>query len=533
MTPTLEELARRALVMRRVRAVVAVLVPVEMLLYVPPPRIASALNPGRASIGMAGALLLVVASSAAVSRRVHEQQRLVRWGRLELAADAAIVLGLLQIFAFDQFSSIWTTLVIVVLEAAYRESRRGALITWGATGVVYAVIQVHAAAVYPSTAPLDIGSIVFRALVVGVVAVVGGQLAFQLEAAVERHRRSEIALAEQYADLQLIGRVSRAIAAGPEARADVCQALSELTGAEVVMLYEPSGSELRGTAAVGCPMETLPVLSMTDPVGGTAEAFATHRRVHRRIAQLPRTVQAADGFSPVSATSTTFVPVLRDGQPIGVLVLAFASEIAELSPRVAAALDVLAEEAAVAIARADAAALLSEQARRDTLTGLVNRRGWEEALDSELARAARSGAPLSMLMLDLDGLKAFNDAAGHQAGDELLAGVARAWTPRLRGTDVLARYGGDEFVVLLPGCGIEASSTIADSLLVDLPPGGSASVGVAQWDGREDGASLVARADTALYEGKRAGGGRAVAAALPPLPGPRGPDEAAQLRGAS
>jgi diguanylate cyclase (GGDEF)-like protein len=371
---------------------------------------------------------------------------------------------------------------------------------------------------YPQTAPLDVGSIIFRALVVGVVAVVAGQLAAALEAAVERHRLSEAALAEQYADLKLIGRVSRAIAAGPEARADVCAAVAELSGAEVVMLYEPAGDHLQGTAVWGCPLETLPALSFSDEISGTVEAFSTARFVHRRIARLPAAVAEAADF-PAKVTSTSFAPVLRDGRPIGVLVLAFASELPALPTRVAAALDVLAEEAAVAITRADAAVALAEQARRDPLTGLVNRRGWEETLQAEMARARRTRAPLSMLMLDLDGLKAYNDTHGHQAGDALIAAAGRAWESRLRPTDVLARYGGDEFVALLPGCDETTALRVAEAMLTALPPGGSCSVGIAEWDGVETGAALVARADAVLYDVKRAGGCGARHATS--IPGPR------------
>jgi diguanylate cyclase (GGDEF)-like protein len=509
---SVEDLQRRALVMRRIRVVIAVLVPVEMFLYVPPPHVASALRPLPASLAVMTAILAVVTLSAVVHRRVDDPATLVRWGRIEITADALIALGLLQAFAFDQFSSIWTVLVIVVLEGAFRESLRGAVATWAGVNIVYAGIEVHAAAAYPQTAPLDIGSIVFRALVVGVVAFVAGQLASQLEAAVERHRRSEIALAEQYADLKLIGRVTRAIAAGPEARGDVCQAVSEISGAQVVMLFEPAGRELRGTAVAGCPLSVLPLLSLDDPDSGTAEAFHRQRLVHRRVSRLPRAVAMAADFPAASAHSTTFVPVLREGATVGVLVLAYDDELAQVSPRVAAALDVLAEEASVAIARADASVALADQARRDPLTGLLNRRGWEDALGAEIARAGRNQQPLSMLMLDLDGLKAFNDTAGHQAGDALLAATATLWLSRLRATDVLARYGGDEFVVLLPGCDETTALRVAHVLLGDLPTGGSCSAGVAQWNGAEGRPALVARADAALYDGKRAGGGRAVAA---------------------
>jgi diguanylate cyclase (GGDEF)-like protein len=235
-------------------------------------------------------------------------------------------------------------------------------------------------------------------------------------------------------------------------------------------------------------------------------------------------VKEAANFPAAAANSTTFVPVLRDGHTVGVLVLAYDTEVTELPARVAAALDVLAEEASVAIARADAAVSLTNQARRDPLTGLLNRRGWEDALRAEIARADRARHPLSMLMLDLDGLKAFNDTAGHQAGDELLAAVAQAWESRLRPTDVLARYGGDEFAVLLADCDETTALQVAQALLTGLPTGASCSAGVAQWDGAENGPALVVRADGALYDGKRAGGGRAVAAThdLAIVPQPRG-----------
>jgi diguanylate cyclase (GGDEF)-like protein len=521
-TPLVEELTRRALVMRRVRAVMGILIPLEMLLYVPPRSIPGALDPVRSAAFVVASLLLLTVSSAAVHRRAKDAPTLIRWARVELATDAAIVLAVLQTFAFDQFSSIWTVLVIVVLEGAFREGLGGALVVWAATGTAFVGIQVAAASAYPATAPLDAGAIVFRAVVTGLVAVVAGSLASQLQAAVGRHRASEIALAEQCADLRLIGRVSRAIAAGPEARGEVCRAVAELTGADLVMLYEPVGNLLRGTAAAGCPADALPALRLDDETSGTVRAYRTalltlvaEADPPQAFTTSPHLVKAAD------AASAVFVPVLRDQRPIGALALTFDSRIEQLPTRVAVALEVLAEEAAVAITRADAALQLAEQARRDPLTGLANRRGWEEALDIELDRSARTGAPVSVLMLDLDGLKSFNDTYGHQAGDRLLSATAQAWLGRLRPTDVLARYGGDEFVAVLPGCTASTALRVADALLAALPPGGGCSAGVACWDGSEDAAMLQTRADTALYAVKRAGGGRAAEAEPDAAPQPR------------
>jgi diguanylate cyclase (GGDEF)-like protein len=144
-------------------------------------------------------------------------------------------------------------------------------------------------------------------------------------------------------------------------------------------------------------------------------------------------------------------------------------------------------------------------AHTDGLTGVANRRGWDAELPRELARAARSGRPSCVALIDLDHFKAFNDRHGHQAGDLLLKEAAVAWQARLRKTDLLARYGGEEFAVLLPDCGLGDAMEIADRLRTAQPEG-TCSIGVAAWDTREDAAELVARADRALYAAK--GGGR-------------------------
>ncbi|MCA1713182.1 MAG: sensor domain-containing diguanylate cyclase [Actinobacteria bacterium] len=309
--------------------------------------------------------------------------------------------------------------------------------------------------------------------------------------------------------------MSRAIAAGPEARREVCRAVAELTGAELVMLYEPDDVFLRCTAAAGCANRLLPPLELGDQTSGIARAYRTGRLELTPDAVLPDAFARTPAL--VRAASAVFVPVIRDDVTVAALGLTFPTRTEELTPRVCAALEVLAEEAAVAIVRADLTASLASEARRDRLTGLVNRRGLEEALETEMQRARRTSAPLAVLMLDLDGLKVFNDTYGHLAGDRLISAAAAGWRSRLRPTDVLARYGGDEFVAVLPGCDEARALRVADALLAALPPGARCSVGAALWDFREEADGLLSRADTALYSGKRAGGGRAV----PAVPAPR------------
>ncbi len=148
---------------------------------------------------------------------------------------------------------------------------------------------------------------------------------------------------------------------------------------------------------------------------------------------------------------------------------------------------------------------LEEQARTDPVTGLPNRREFARHLSREVARAQRGGLSLSVLMIDLDRFKRFNDTYGHPAGDRLLQAVVRAWHTRLRTGDVLVRYGGDEFAVILPDCQIEDAEHLAERLRGPLPEGQTCSIGVAAWGANESGEHLVSRADEALLMAKRHG----------------------------
>ncbi|MEJ7787101.1 MAG: sensor domain-containing diguanylate cyclase [Solirubrobacteraceae bacterium] len=148
----------------------------------------------------------------------------------------------------------------------------------------------------------------------------------------------------------------------------------------------------------------------------------------------------------------------------------------------------------------------------DALTGVLNRRAWDEALPLELSRSRRNGTPLTVGLLDIDHFKTFNDTHGHQAGDAVLHESAQAWLGLIRNTDVLTRYGGEEFAVALPNCPLEQSTDVVERMRKLMPDDRSCSVGVATWDGQESAENLVGRADAALYEAKRTGRDRVVMA---------------------
>jgi diguanylate cyclase (GGDEF)-like protein len=151
---------------------------------------------------------------------------------------------------------------------------------------------------------------------------------------------------------------------------------------------------------------------------------------------------------------------------------------------------------------------LRATALSDPLTGLPNRRAWDERLEHELAVARRSGSSLSVAAIDLDKLKEANDALGHEHGDRLIEQCARVCAGVLRQTDFIARIGGDEFLVVLPACPAAEAAQLSQRMVAAGHPSHSFSIGVATWDGTEETYELVHRADIAMYAAKAAGGGR-------------------------
>jgi two-component system cell cycle response regulator len=171
------------------------------------------------------------------------------------------------------------------------------------------------------------------------------------------------------------------------------------------------------------------------------------------------------------------------------------------------------------IAQADMREQLRHDALIDELTGLGNMRLLDERLEVEAARRARYGTPVAVAVADLDGLKKINDQHGHLTGSAVLRAVGDALRAEIRETDVAVRYGGDEFVVVLPHTGLQEGVVFADRLLRrirQLRPSGlviSVSIGIAAFDERVDDTirDQLARADAAAYRAKRQGGNRYVA----------------------
>jgi diguanylate cyclase (GGDEF)-like protein/PAS domain S-box-containing protein len=332
---------------------------------------------------------------------------------------------------------------------------------------------------------------------------------------ISERKRSEQQIREHAEDLARIAEVARDLAGVTDAHAArpaICRAAKDLGAAKVAILFEPDpkGKELVSTAVVGAKLDQIH-LPFAGAPSGAATAFSSGKAYF-----LSDIVDNAGVHQAVreklEAVSALWQPVLRNGVPIGVLSLAWGERVAALSERVVSLVSLLAAEAAVAIERADLLARLEAVARTDDLTGLANRRAWDEHLPRELARARREDRPLCVAMLDLDHFKEYNDERGHQAGDRLLKEVAATWREMLRPSDLLARYGGEEFGLLLPHCTLERGLEVVERLRTVTIADQTSSAGVAAWDGEEAADALVSRADSALYDAKKAGRDRALPA---------------------
>jgi len=233
---------------------------------------------------------------------------------------------------------------------------------------------------------------------------------------------------------------------------------------------------------------------------------------HEKIGRCAARISAA---TDIGQLSRVVDEVMSETRQIQVSALRSRDELREVRARV--------EEAEREVARLqEELAQASELVRQDQLTGVLNRKGLDEALEREVARGRRRNSPLCVALLDIDNFKKLNDAYGHQTGDAALVHLAQVVRETLRPQDTAARYGGEEFVILLPDTGIEESVAALTRLQRELTRRFflhdnertliTFSAGVTPVGPEEAPAQALARADGAMYEAKRAGKNRVVAA---------------------
>jgi diguanylate cyclase (GGDEF)-like protein len=204
--------------------------------------------------------------------------------------------------------------------------------------------------------------------------------------------------------------------------------------------------------------------------------------------------------------------MIADGLPVGAVALERGpGPHTTIERRVVTAVEQFAAHGALALRNAWLLERVQQLAETDPLTGVYNRRTFERQLDRHLSHAQRTGEPLSLALFDLDHFKKFNDEFGHQIGDQVLRDAAHALVDASRDFDTVARFGGEEFAVILPGLRSTEAVSIIERLRaamggIEAPRQVRASAGVATYPVHaRDGVTLLRAADEALYESKERG----------------------------
>jgi diguanylate cyclase (GGDEF)-like protein len=292
-----------------------------------------------------------------------------------------------------------------------------------------------------------------------------------------------------------LSRAARDLYAADDPRTMLCEIVASLAGAPAAVLVERDGSELVLTAAVGY-----------ERPGGGARTTVEHARGRGRALDTGAIVfEAEAGPDRLVPGSRLHVPIVAHDATTAVVTAVWPSVQPDPPSMVLGALALVGADAGVALDRIDLVAQLADQAHRDGLTGLPNRREWDEVLGREIARAERSGRPLALAVLDLDRFKDFNDRHGHLAGDDLLRAAAQAWRASLRAPDVIARWGGEEFAVLFPDSTADEATVVLRRLRAVTPREQSFSAGVVELHPDDDADSMMAAADALMYAAKAAG----------------------------
>ena len=335
----------------------------------------------------------------------------------------------------------------------------------------------------------------------------------QLSASLEQMERAS-------ADLHTLGRYTGLLqsCANPEEALEITartlEALLPRT-AGTVYLLRASNDHAESLVSWGTPLvETATFLAPGD-------CWAIRRSQPHVIDDLRHDASCPHIAAPAAdaCITTACIPMSAQGTQIGFLFLC--GQGPGPLPRLAIAESAM-EQLSLALSNLRLRESLRLQSIRDPLTGLYNRRYLEESLTRELARCGRRRLPLSVLMLDLDHFKNFNDTQGHSGGDALLAALGELLSSRVRGEDIACRYGGEEFTLILPETDGPAAERHAEELRLavsqlsvqfngkPLPPV-TVSLGVATYpDDGVAGLTLLRKADTALYRAKRTGRNRVV-----------------------
>jgi diguanylate cyclase (GGDEF)-like protein len=276
------------------------------------------------------------------------------------------------------------------------------------------------------------------------------------------------------------------------------------------------GAELK-LAAIKRPADALNLIGETYPVGGTR---LCNMAIQSRRPLISPITNPDDILLPLrldkGIQSFLGVPVVFHDRAIGLIAL-YNSGAESFSEEDANVAELFASQVAIALDNSRQIELMERQAVTDQLTGLYNRRAFAGVAAKEVGRAWRYGRPLALILFDIDSFKVVNDTHGHSIGDQVLQVMTGLVSKTIRATDVICRYGGDEFIVLMPEAGRDEALAMAERLREEImrmtvvTPEGTlmmtVSLGVANLgpNGEDDLDNLINRADRAMYQAKAAG----------------------------
>jgi diguanylate cyclase (GGDEF)-like protein/PAS domain S-box-containing protein len=318
-------------------------------------------------------------------------------------------------------------------------------------------------------------------------------------------------LAESEAKLRAVAEVAQQVHSGRAAIPAIIAAAAQLCDASLVTLFEPDRRLSRLEVTFATDPSLVGTAVATNATSATTTVFDSGAARFLGAARLDPLVSPAL-LELAGIAAAYIVPVVSAGERRGVMIVGWDRPRDQLDDSDATVIALLADQAAAALRHGALLDRLEQVAATDALTGLANRRGWDTLVADAMAASLRSGAPLSVAIADLDHFKRYNDTYGHGAGDRLLEQVAGHLRARLRHGDQAARWGGEEFAVVLVDCDELSATRVLTRVLEGLPDGQTCSAGHATWDRRETAEELLDRADRALYRAKLAGRRRIVAA---------------------
>ncbi len=315
---------------------------------------------------------------------------------------------------------------------------------------------------------------------------------------------AEIALLESREHLAAVADVARCVQFGEDPRPVVVSSIHRLAGAFTVSLFEAAGTDAVRVTAANEDRYMGHRISLLEP-SATAHVWRTGERLFLSdIASHPM-VNRRPAIESPTVVSVLLQPVVVMGQVQALVTVTWQRRIPDPGHPAVQVVQVIADEAGGSLQASRQRGELEASANTDPLTGSLNRRAWDAALEVLMDVAEISGDPLTIAVVDLDHFKAYNDRHGHVAGDAALTEFAAGARRRLRRDDVFARWGGEEFLVALPRCATPQASKILDRVRAGMPADLSCSIGHTEWIPGESLTACMSRADDALYAAKTGG----------------------------